>query len=37
MVYDSQHSGFKDGVFTEKWLARELGLPAPVLPPHWQS
>ena len=37
MVYHSQHSGFKDGVFTEKWLARELGLAAPVLPPHWQS
>lgn len=35
-VYKSTHSGFRDGVFTEEWLARRLGMPGPSLPPHWQ-
>ena len=36
-VYKSQFSGFRDGVFAEEWLARELGLDDAALPPHWRS
>ncbi len=36
-VYKSQFSGFKDGVFAEEWLAREMGLAEAALPPHWRS
>jgi cephalosporin-C deacetylase len=35
-VHKSEHSGFKDGVSSEEWLTRQLGMPAPSLPPHWQ-
>ena len=35
-VHKSEHSGYKDGVYSEEWLTREFGLPAPSLPPHWQ-
>jgi cephalosporin-C deacetylase len=35
-VHKSQHSGFRDGVFSEEWLTRQFGLPGPSLPPHWQ-
>jgi cephalosporin-C deacetylase len=35
-VYESQHSGYKDGVYSEEWLTRQFGLEAPSLPPHWQ-
>ena len=35
-VYKSTHSGFRDGVFTEEWLAGQLRMPGPSLPPHWQ-
>ena len=36
-VYESQHSGYKDGVHSEEWLSRQFGLAAPSLPPHWRS
>ena len=35
-VHKSEHSGYKDGVYSEEWLTRQFGLPAPSLPPHWQ-
>ena len=35
-VHESEHSGFKDGVYSEEWLTRQFGLAAPSLPPHWQ-
>ena len=35
-VYKSQHSGYRDGVYSEEWLAGQFGLPGPSLPPHWQ-
>ena len=35
-VHKSQHSGYRDGVFSEEWLTRQFGLPGPSLPPHWQ-
>ncbi|PKB82721.1 MAG: hypothetical protein BZY88_03840 [SAR202 cluster bacterium Io17-Chloro-G9] len=31
-----EHSAFKDGLFTEEWLTKKLGLAKPVLPEHWQ-
>lgn len=36
-VYKSRLSGFRDGVFAEEWLAREMGLGEAALPPHWRS
>ena len=36
-VYESQHSGYLDGVRNEEWLTRQFGLAAPSLPPHWQT
>jgi cephalosporin-C deacetylase len=36
-LYESQHSGYKDGVHQAQWLAHRAGFDAPVLPPHWQS
>jgi cephalosporin-C deacetylase len=35
-VHKSELSGYKDGVYVEEWLARQFGLAAPILPPHWQ-
>ena len=35
-VHQSEHSGYKDGVYSEEWLTRQFGMPAPSLPPHWQ-
>ena len=35
-VHEAEHSGYKDGVFSEEWLTRRFGLAAPSLPPHWQ-
>ena len=37
LVHKSEHSGFKDGVYSEEWLTRQFGLAAPSLPPHWQT
>ena len=35
-LHETEHSTYKDGLFTEEWLTRELGLSAPILPEHWQ-
>ena len=35
-VYESQSSSYRDGVYQEEWLARELGFDAPILPEHWR-
>ncbi len=36
-VHKSENSGYKDGVYTEEWLAGELGLAEASLPPHWRG
>ncbi len=36
-VHQSEHSGYKDGVYSEEWLTRQFGMAEPSLPPHWQS
>ena len=36
LVHESEHSGFRDGVYSEEWLTQQFGLAAPSLPPHWQ-
>jgi len=35
-VRESAHSTYKDGLYKEQWLARQLGFEAPILPAHWQ-
>lgn len=35
-VHQSEHSGYKDGVYSEEWLTRQFGMAEPSLPPHWQ-
>lgn len=35
-IHKSEHSGYKDGVYSEEWLTRRFGMAAPSLPPHWQ-
>jgi cephalosporin-C deacetylase len=35
-LHAGEHSRFKDGVFQEQWLARELGFAEAILPPHWK-
>ncbi len=35
-LHSSEASRYRDGVYQEKWLARQLGLGKPVLPAHWQ-
>jgi cephalosporin-C deacetylase len=35
-LHESEHSGYRDGVFSEQWLTRQFGLAQPSLPPHWQ-
>ena len=37
LVRESENSGYRDGVFSETWLAEQLGLPEPSLPPHWRQ
>ncbi len=37
LVHPTENSGYKDGAFSEIWLARQLGLAEPSLPPHWQA
>ena len=36
-VHESEHSGYRDGVFAEVWLSEQLGMPEPSLPPHWRG
>ncbi len=35
-IRTSEHSRYKDGVFQERWIARNLGLKDVILPAHWQ-
>ena len=35
-VRASEHSRYKDGVFQERWIARQLGLKDVILPAHWR-
>lgn len=35
-VFESQSSSFKDGMYSEQWLADKFGFDAPILPEHWQ-
>ena len=35
-VHESENSGYKDGVFADKWVASQLGFDAPILPEHWR-
>ena len=32
----TQRSSYKDGMFVEEWVTRELGFEDPILPEHWQ-
>lgn len=34
-VKESAQSSFRDGVYKEQWLARQLGFDEPILPAHW--
>ena len=34
--HKTEHSAYKDGLFTEEWMTQQLGLVQPVLPEHWQ-
>lgn len=33
---ETEHSSYKDGLFMEMWVTKQLGLEQPVLPEHWQ-
>ncbi|MCE2439485.1 MAG: acetylxylan esterase [Candidatus Latescibacteria bacterium] len=35
-VRASEHSRYRDGVFQERWVARQLGLKDVILPAHWR-
>ena len=35
-VRESAHSSYKDGLYKEQWLARQLGFQEAILPAHWQ-
>lgn len=35
-LYDSEHSGYKDGLFAERWLAQQLGVAEVVVPEAWR-
>ena len=35
-VHESENSSYKDGLYTEQWIARECGFEGPILPEHWQ-
>ena len=35
-VYASRHSGYKDGLYMQTWIAEKLGPDAPILPEHWR-
>ena len=36
-VRQSETSRYKDGLFEERWLARQLGFAEPIVPAHWQA
>ena len=35
-VHDSEQSSYKDGLFTERWIADQCGFQEPILPEHWR-
>jgi len=35
-LHAAEGSRFKDGVYQEQWLAREMGIGDAILPPHWR-
>jgi cephalosporin-C deacetylase len=35
-IYASQQSSFKDGLYTERWIASQLGFDDPIVPAHWR-
>jgi cephalosporin-C deacetylase len=35
-VHESENSGYKDGIFADRWVASQLGFDAPILPEHWR-
>ena len=35
-LHAGEHSRFKDGLFQEQWLSRELGFPDAIVPAHWK-
>ncbi|MBI2950947.1 acetylxylan esterase [bacterium] len=35
-VRESAHSSYKDGVYREGWLSRQMGFQEAILPAHWQ-
>ena len=35
-VHESENSGYKDGLFADRWVASQLGFDAPILPEHWR-
>ncbi|MBI3943684.1 MAG: acetylxylan esterase [Chloroflexi bacterium] len=35
-VYETQHSTYKDGLYTERWLARQMGFRQAILPDIWR-
>ena len=35
-VHEAEHSGYRDGRFSEEWLSRQFGMSEPSLPPHWR-
>ena len=35
-VHKAEHSSYKDNVFVEDWITRQMGLSKPILPTHWR-
>ena len=35
-VHESENSGYKDGLFADRWVSSQLGFEAPILPEHWR-
>ena len=36
-VHKAEHSGYRDGRFSEEWLSRRFGMAEPSLPAHWRG
>ena len=36
-VHKAEHSGYKDGRFSEEWLSRRFGMAEASLPAHWRG
>ena len=35
-LHKTEHSSYKDGLFAEEWVTRQLGLEQAILPEHWR-